>query len=389
MGGIDSNAKLVLHCEGTDATTAFTDSSASSHTLTANGDAQIDTAQKKFGSASGLFDGTGDYLTASDNSDWNFGSSDFTIDCYVRHAVWADDNYQVAGQYSFGNSNTGWAFWLNGGASANMSFHYTTDGSTDNSLSVNATMTTNTWYHIAVVRNGADLMFFLDGTQQGATQNISTDTIYNSTRNLEFGGESVNNTRYYNGHIDELRISDSARWTSNFTPQAYAYGYEDTATVTISMTPSVNDARIIRLDYEYYFGTDTGTTHIYSDTYKGDAGVIISCQYVTKNTDFSDQDPSANDKWKTVYAVKLFYEDVFSSTDIVVAISTDGGTTWNKTQTQTLGTGDETRKDATYYFICTGQFFMFRISSGSASSFFKFLGLEIEYEYAGEHFVIA
>ncbi|KKK69513.1 hypothetical protein LCGC14_2933290, partial [marine sediment metagenome] len=131
------------------------------------------------------------------------------------------------------------------------------------------------------------------------------------------------------------------------------------------------------------------TLHIFSDTYKGDAGAIVSCQYVTKDTDFTDQDELAIDRWKTVYAVKLFYEDVFASTDIVVAISTDGGDTWPYSLSKTLGNGDESRKDATYHFIVTGQFFRFRASSGSASTTFKLLGMEVEYQDAGTHFTVA
>ena len=51
-----SFTKLLLHCNGTDGSTTFTDEIGK--TVTANGNAQIDTAQSKFGGASGLFDGT-------------------------------------------------------------------------------------------------------------------------------------------------------------------------------------------------------------------------------------------------------------------------------------------------------------------------------------------
>ncbi|KKK69512.1 hypothetical protein LCGC14_2933280, partial [marine sediment metagenome] len=242
MGGIDSNTKLMLHCNGSDGSATFTDSGNTVHTMTAQGNAQLDTAQKKFGTASGLFDGTGDYVSASDHADWDFGSSDFTIDFQARHNTWADANYRIVGQYSFGNSNSGWTAWINGGASQNISFHYTTDGSSDNALFVSASMTTNTWYHIAIVRNGANLMFFLNGTQQGSTQDISTSTIYNSTRDLEAGGDSVVNSLYYDGWIDELRISSTARWTTNFTPPTSEYStataHVDTVTDTVSLIPS-------------------------------------------------------------------------------------------------------------------------------------------------------
>jgi len=144
-------------------------------------------------------------------------------------------------------------------------------------------------------------------------------------------------------------------------------------------------SKTLKTDYRYFLGTANGKTHLHSDEYAGDAGVVIPCQYETKDTDFADQDQKSNDQWKTVYSIKLFYEDMSADTDIVVAISTDGGATFPTSQTRTLGDGSETRKDATYYFIVTGQFFRFRVSSGSASTTFKILGMEVEYEDAGPH----
>jgi len=75
----DSYTKLLLHMDGADGSTTFTDEAG--HTVTANGNAQIDTAQNVFGGASGLFDGSSGYLTVPDSEDWNFGTGDFTFDC--------------------------------------------------------------------------------------------------------------------------------------------------------------------------------------------------------------------------------------------------------------------------------------------------------------------
>ncbi|MCH7827478.1 MAG: hypothetical protein IIC75_05850 [Bacteroidetes bacterium] len=83
-GGIDNFTKLMLHMNGTDTSTVFTDDSASAHSVTANGNAQIDTAQSVFGGASGLFDGTGDYLSIPDNADFDVGGGDWCVDFRVR-----------------------------------------------------------------------------------------------------------------------------------------------------------------------------------------------------------------------------------------------------------------------------------------------------------------
>ena len=103
----DSYTKLMLHMEGSDGSTTFTDEIGKA--VTANGNAQIDTAQKKFGAASGLFDGTGDYLTLANSNDWSFGSGDFTIDFWVNHATTPTSsvviNYYTAGGIRHGTSN--------------------------------------------------------------------------------------------------------------------------------------------------------------------------------------------------------------------------------------------------------------------------------------------
>ena len=77
--------KLLLHCDGTNGGTTFTDSSPSGHTVTAQGATHTDTTIKKFGTASAQFggDGTGDDLTIPDSSDWDIGTGDFTFDCWV------------------------------------------------------------------------------------------------------------------------------------------------------------------------------------------------------------------------------------------------------------------------------------------------------------------
>ena len=77
----DAYTKSLLHMDGTDASTTFTDESGK--TWTRGGDAQIDTASYKFGGASGLFDGTTDRLSVPDSSDFNLAGG-FTCDCWIR-----------------------------------------------------------------------------------------------------------------------------------------------------------------------------------------------------------------------------------------------------------------------------------------------------------------
>jgi len=82
-----SNVSLLLHCDGSNGSTTFTDNSPSPKTVTANGNASVSTAQSKFGGASAVFDGTGDYLSLDGSSGFAFGTGDFTIEFWLSPSV--------------------------------------------------------------------------------------------------------------------------------------------------------------------------------------------------------------------------------------------------------------------------------------------------------------
>jgi hypothetical protein len=64
--------ELLLHMNGANGSTEFTDSSPAPKTVTPAGNAQISTASPKFGTGCGNFDGTGDYLQVGVASNWKF-----------------------------------------------------------------------------------------------------------------------------------------------------------------------------------------------------------------------------------------------------------------------------------------------------------------------------
>jgi hypothetical protein len=173
----------MLHCNGTDASTTFTDDSDSAHAMTAVGAAQIDTAQSKFDGASGLFDGAGDYLSTPTSTDFNFGSGDFTVDLWVRFN--STSNPQVFLGRN-GTSDRNWVIYYN---ASNLRFAgYWNSAVQDVAFAWSPS--TNTWYHVAVARDGANLRVFVDGTQIGSTYNISTYTIRDSS-SVFYVGENV------------------------------------------------------------------------------------------------------------------------------------------------------------------------------------------------------
>src|SRR3972149_10957410 len=237
MPGIDSNVKLMLHNNGPDGSTTFTDDSDSGHVGTANGQAQIDTAQAKFGCASGLFDGSGDYVSFPDSADWDFGTNDMAIDCWVMFFS-VSGNQCIVGRPTSGSSYLYLA--LEGGGIRFRDF----DGGNIIDANFGAiSLSTMTWYHFAVTRNGSDFRFFVNGTQHGSTVvNASAFTVRATP--LEVGANSAIGY-YFNGWIDELRISNGdSRWTATFTPPTEEYNAFDESlsdSMEISDTIDVQD----------------------------------------------------------------------------------------------------------------------------------------------------
>lgn len=257
-GGIDSYTVLLPHMNGSDGATTFTDSSNSPKPLTAHGDAQIDTAQSKFGDASGLFDGAGDYLTIPDHNDWDFRTGDFTIDFWMRANAFSGDPAIV----TVGNYTTGVSVVHYGEIIVYVK--------STSYFNTKHTLSTGVWYHLAVVRTGNTLKVFVNGTQVGSNYDVTGRDISGLTEGVWIGYRP-NHNRYYNGWLDELRISKGiARWTSNFTPPANEYTLPPgSATVTsISWTePSAPKEAMIIADETLNTGTitysisrDNGTT---------------------------------------------------------------------------------------------------------------------------------
>jgi Concanavalin A-like lectin/glucanases superfamily len=189
-----SNVVLLMRADGTDGSTTFLDHSLSTKTLTANGNAQIDTAQSQWGGSSALLDGTGDYVSAAASTDFEFGSGDLTIEFWLR--LTGSDNFSIFytedGNTSLHFDASRWVWRAN-----NTNVFVTTD-----------TPALNTWYHCALVRNGATTRVYRGATMVATGTSVDCANT-NSAIRIGTGYQSLN------GHIDDLRITKGvARYTS-------------------------------------------------------------------------------------------------------------------------------------------------------------------------------
>lgn len=223
--------KLLVGFEGADASTTFTDESSFARTLTAVGNAQLDTAQFKFGSASGLFDGNGDYVTAADSADWLLGTTPFTIEGFIRFNDLnaAELGGALVAHYNSSGNQRSWGLYFDSSSGNKLTFIRSSNGTATSVTSGDwpgGAPALNTWYHIAAERDGANILrIYVDG-RVIAQESLTTFSFHNSTDTLSIG--RLNTTagfrRWLNGWIDELRIVKGyAVYGGTFIVPASAY----------------------------------------------------------------------------------------------------------------------------------------------------------------------
>ena len=200
--GIDANTSLIMHMDGLDDGTTFSDSSTSSSKGNAAVTATVttETTGPKWGTAYADFDGSSGYLTYADHADWDI-TTNWTLDLQVKHTDYTGVERYV-GQWEDSGNNC-WRLFHIGGVG--ISFQIRSGAATIVNLAYASPITDSNWHHIAVCKVGNEYGLYLDGTQIKHTSDADMDTFAGSL----FMGRPYDATEYFDGGIDELRIQQS------------------------------------------------------------------------------------------------------------------------------------------------------------------------------------
>lgn len=213
-----ANAVSLSHFDGAAGSTIFTDRKG--RTWAAGGNAQISTAQSKFGASSLLLDGSGDFISTADHADLRFGASDFTIELFARMLAVTGERGLVS---KYSSANIGLNIRYSASNGGIRSVFGTNSGAVDAFNSV-WTPASNTWYHLAFCRAGNTYRVFVDGVVIGVHTLVNVATpngIGSESSDLRVGQSQTVASSDFHGYIDELRITKGiARYTANFTPPA-------------------------------------------------------------------------------------------------------------------------------------------------------------------------
>lgn len=210
-----ANVSLLLHMDGTNGSTTFTDNSPSPKTVSSINGTSISTSVVKFGTGSGSFSGYGanQFLSVSPLPDFAFGTGDFTIE-FQTYPTNISGAYGGAGLYMSGpQSNAGefLIYWESSVLTVR-----TNDGGSYYYLTyIWPIGLMNVWSYVAVVRKAGVITIYVNGnsvTSGTLAQNIPASSfVYIGT----FPGAIF----YYGGYLDEFRVTKGvARYTANFTP---------------------------------------------------------------------------------------------------------------------------------------------------------------------------
>ena len=197
-----------------------------------------DTAKQKFGASSLQLDGTEDYIGVGSNNDFGFGTGDFTVESWI-HPTSVTGTRVIADMRAGADTDTGLLLTMASGVAS-----VYINGSTILTAGT-TTMTTSTWYHVAVARSGTTIKLFINGNEEAsATYSASMGT----AKPLIIGAKYDGSGEFFEGNYDDFRVKKgTAQYTANFTaPTTQLVG--DSATVLLLQFNNALDSSIEIID---------------------------------------------------------------------------------------------------------------------------------------------
>lgn len=209
----DEHTLLLLHGD------SLEDSSMYQVPITNNG-VVVSSDQSKFGGKSLYFNGNSKLLLPHNTI--NFGNNNFTIDWWEYWIIQptGTNGVRFSNMYTVDDVYGGMVL---GYSSSDV--YISSSINSDWDLVSGAKMlnvTLNQWVHWACIRDGNVLNTYRNGILF-STQALTGAIAYSSSAQMAIGDYRFYDPSYFIGYLDEFRISDVARWTSDFTPPTEPY----------------------------------------------------------------------------------------------------------------------------------------------------------------------
>ena len=193
------------------------------------------TSDKKFGSSSLLCTGNAtDLVEVLSDVDFQFGSGNYTIEAWINPISFTGNTIETIVSKGTTNSDAFRMYLSKSGSN-----YYLTARHGNTVATGSTVISSGVWTNITVVHSGTNLKVYinglLDGSATGASDNV------NNTDPLNIGSDGTNN---FVGYIDELRISNVARYSGTFTASSTGL-HSDPSTVLMLHFEGANNGTII------------------------------------------------------------------------------------------------------------------------------------------------
>ena len=210
----NSNTKLLLHLNND-----FRDYSAGAsqvNTPTITGSPSISKTVYRITDGSCYFNGTTDYISIANSSDFDFGSGDLTIEFWIK-TTQTSSGVIFSKRINDQNICNVYVSLYSGKIYVNMA----KVGSSDWELSINSgnSIADDIWHHCAVVRVGTSVVLYVDGVNKSSSSLTGLLFVNTSSVIIGYNDTDVGQDSYFNGYLQELIVTKgAAKYTSNFTP---------------------------------------------------------------------------------------------------------------------------------------------------------------------------
>lgn len=191
-------------------------------TITNVGTPEVSTTQVKFGTGS-LTGNTADTDKLHITPNWLNANDDFTCECWFYSTAVGTYQELLRGSHT----NRTFAIIV---TSNSLYFYLANINSSWNLVNgaIAASVSSNTWYHFALTKQGSIFRIYLNGTLRYT---------YNTGSNMQNPASTSDPIRLGGilGYIDEFRVSYNVRYTANFTPDTSAFVNDGATGVLLHM----------------------------------------------------------------------------------------------------------------------------------------------------------
>lgn len=282
---------MSILCSMLGATFASAPATRTAKTITPFDNTQVDTAQKKFGNASMLLDGSTDWLDVTTMTTDTPLTSNFTFECFVRFAALPASNaFQM---FTSGGGNRYFALYNNAGTNVWEIGVQGTGAAYYQRWNV-ATLATGTWYHLAFVKTGASLQVYQDGV---ARTSVFTSGTMTSDHGLFADSQRIGafstGAHGFNGHMDEIRVSNIARYSTGFTPTTTAFTNDADTTLLIhangllastTFTDDNDSTPVSSISFQASATSTATTITVPATAAEGDIAILFDTSTTVTNT---------------------------------------------------------------------------------------------------------